>query len=80
MNLLLDTHTFLWFVVANLNHHLPQATRELLEDGMNRLYLSVASPWETAIKVSIVCAEHASACESAEDRGNRRAFQECSTG
>lgn len=53
MNLLLDTHTFLWFVVANLNHHMPQATRELLEDGTNRLYLSVASPWETAIKVSI---------------------------
>lgn len=53
MNLLLDTHTFLWFVVASLNHHLPQPTRELLEDGTNRLYLSVASPWETAIKVSI---------------------------
>ncbi|MGH9837433.1 MAG: type II toxin-antitoxin system VapC family toxin [Blastocatellia bacterium] len=53
MNLLLDTHTFLWFVVASLNHHLPQATRELLEDGTNPLYLSVASPWETAIKVSI---------------------------
>ncbi len=53
MNLLLDTHTFLWFAVASLKHHLPQPTRELLEDKSNRLYLSCASPWETAIKVSI---------------------------
>jgi PIN domain nuclease of toxin-antitoxin system len=53
MNLLLDTHAFLWFVVASLNHFLPQPTRDLLEDGANQLYLSVASVWETAIKVSI---------------------------
>ncbi len=53
MNLLLDTHTFLWFVVAGFSNFLPQTTRELLEDGTNELYLSVASVWETAIKVSI---------------------------
>lgn len=53
MNLLLDTHTFLWFAVASLGHHLPQPTRELLEDKSHTLYLSCASPWEAAIKVSI---------------------------
>ncbi len=53
MNLLLDTHTFLWFAVASLGGALPQATRELLEEKSNTLYLSSASVWETAIKVSI---------------------------
>lgn len=53
MNLLLDTHTFLWFAVASMGHNLPQPTRELLEDKSHTLYLSVASPWEAAIKVSI---------------------------
>ena len=53
MNLLLDTHTFLWFAVASLSSALPQATSELLEEKSNLLYLSPASVWETAIKVSI---------------------------
>ncbi|MBS1788005.1 MAG: type II toxin-antitoxin system VapC family toxin [Acidobacteria bacterium] len=53
MNLLLDTHTFLWFAVASLGKSLPEPTRELLEDKSNRIYLSSASPWEVAIKVSI---------------------------
>lgn len=53
MNLLLDTHTLLWFAVASLGNNLPQPTRELLEEQSNNLYLSCASPWEAAIKVSI---------------------------
>jgi PIN domain nuclease of toxin-antitoxin system len=53
MNFLLDTHTFLWFAVASLGHNLPQATRDMLEEKSNQLYLSVASPWEVAIKISI---------------------------
>jgi len=53
MRLLLDTHTFLWFAEEDVSPFLPQATRELLEDGANDLYLSVASVWEVAIKVSI---------------------------
>lgn len=53
MKLLLDTHTFLWFAVASLGNNLPQPTRELLEEQSNALYLSTASPWEVAIKVSI---------------------------
>jgi PIN domain nuclease of toxin-antitoxin system len=52
MKLLLDTHTFLWSVIASFGPGLPQATRELLEDPTNTLYLSTASVWETAIKIS----------------------------
>lgn len=32
---------------------MPQATREILEDGANTLFLSYASVWELVIKVSI---------------------------
>jgi PIN domain nuclease of toxin-antitoxin system len=53
MNLLLDTHTFLWFALASLGHNLPAPTRDLLEDKNNMLYLSPVSAWEVAIKVSI---------------------------
>ena len=53
MNLLLDTHTFLWFAGRQQYALLPQATRDVLEDGANTLYLSYASAWEIAIKVSI---------------------------
>lgn len=53
MNLLLDTHTFLWFAGRQQAALLPQATKEVLEDGANTLFLSYASIWELAIKVSI---------------------------
>jgi PIN domain nuclease of toxin-antitoxin system len=53
MNLLLDTHTFLWFAVASLGSNLPTATRDLPEEKTHTLYLSPASVWEAAIKVSI---------------------------
>ena len=51
MNLLLDTHTFLWFIAGDLS--LSKAARSAIEDEGNNLYLSVASLWEIAIKVSI---------------------------
>lgn len=51
MNLLLDTHTFLWFTAGDSN--LSQTARAAIEDENNNLYLSVASIWEIAIKVSI---------------------------
>lgn len=51
MRLLLDTHTFIWFVFNA--RELPLATRELLEDAATELYFSHASIWEMAIKVSI---------------------------
>jgi PIN domain nuclease of toxin-antitoxin system len=51
MRLLLDTHTFLWFIDGNAN--LSTSTRALIEDMANEVFLSVASLWEMAIKVSL---------------------------
>jgi PIN domain nuclease of toxin-antitoxin system len=51
MKLLLDTHTFLWFIIGNPN--LSASARVSIEDQTNDKYLSVASLWEIAIKVSI---------------------------
>jgi PIN domain nuclease of toxin-antitoxin system len=51
MKLLLDTHTFIWFVFNA--PEMPAATRDLLEDAASELYFSHASVWEMAIKVSI---------------------------
>ena len=50
MRLLLDTHTFLWFVEDNPD--LSHTARTLIEDAGNERWLSVASPWEVAIKVA----------------------------
>jgi PIN domain nuclease of toxin-antitoxin system len=51
MKLLLDTHTFLWFIEGSLN--LSNTARSLLEDPENQRFLSVASLWDISIKVSI---------------------------
>jgi PIN domain nuclease of toxin-antitoxin system len=51
MKLLLDTHTFLWFIMGS--PHLSADARTLIEDITNEKFFSVASLWEIAIKVSI---------------------------
>lgn len=51
MRLMLDTHTFLWFIEGNLN--LSDTAKNLIEDQRNQKFLSVASLWEMSIKVSI---------------------------
>ncbi len=51
MKLLLDTHTFLWFIMGNPN--LSANARVLIENQANEKFLSIASLWEIAIKVSI---------------------------
>ena len=51
MNLLLDTHTFIWFIMGSSN--LSAHARALIEDVANEKFLSVASLWEIAIKLSI---------------------------
>jgi PIN domain nuclease of toxin-antitoxin system len=48
MRLLLDTHTFLWFIGGSPN--LGATARMLIEDASNQSLLSVASLWEMAIK------------------------------
>jgi len=51
MRLLLDTHTFLWFVAGD--PQLSTTCRNLIEDLGNQRTLSVASVWEMAIKVGL---------------------------
>lgn len=51
MKLLLDTHTFLWFV--NDNPKLSDHLKDLIEDTNNVSYLSIASLWEMSIKFNL---------------------------
>jgi PIN domain nuclease of toxin-antitoxin system len=48
MNFLLDTQSFVWFVMGD--PRLPQRWRELIEHPLSVSYLSIASLWELAIK------------------------------
>lgn len=48
MKLLLDTHVFLWYVIADPK--LPFAFQTAIQDPANEVYLSAASVWEAVIK------------------------------
>jgi PIN domain nuclease of toxin-antitoxin system len=49
--LLLDTHAFLWFVLDD--PHLSQAAMAAIQDRRNDAFVSPASHWEIAIKISL---------------------------
>ena len=51
MKVLLDTHTFLWWI-AN-DSQLSERARTVIEDADHQLFLSAASGWEIAIKTRI---------------------------
>ncbi|MFW5663621.1 MAG: type II toxin-antitoxin system VapC family toxin [bacterium] len=51
MDFLLDTHALIWFV--NGDKSLPHKSQEIIKDTGNRCYVSIASIWEIAIKVSL---------------------------
>jgi len=51
MNLLLDTHIFLWFV--NDDPRLSNSLKDLIESENNLSFLSVASLWEMSIKYNL---------------------------
>jgi PIN domain nuclease of toxin-antitoxin system len=51
VKLLLDTHAFLWWVAAS--PELSRRARSAIGSARNECYLSVASAWEIAIKVSL---------------------------
>ena len=51
MKLLLDTHSWLWFVLGDAS--LSAAARSLIEDPANEKLISPVSYWEVAIKVSL---------------------------
>ena len=51
MDLLLDTHAFLWFIAGD--KHLPEIIVDKIVDPANKCYVSIASIWEIAIKLSL---------------------------
>jgi PIN domain nuclease of toxin-antitoxin system len=51
VNLLLDTHAFLWAI--DNNPQLSQKARDAIIDGENVVFVSAATAWEIAIKKSI---------------------------
>jgi len=51
MTLLLDTHSFLWFAAGS--SQMSAKARALIEDPANDKFLSLASLWEMAIKISL---------------------------
>lgn len=51
MDLLLDTHTFIWFF--NGDEQLSLKARRLIEESKNEKFISVASLWEVAIKIGL---------------------------
>jgi PIN domain nuclease of toxin-antitoxin system len=51
MRLLLDTHALLWFIAGSPD--LSSDARTSIEDPANEKLVSIASIWETAIKVSV---------------------------
>lgn len=51
MKLLLDTHTFLWFIEGNAK--LSATARLLIDDLANDKFVSVVSIWEIAIKFGL---------------------------
>jgi len=51
MNILLDTHTFLWFI--DDNPRLSESARVVIESEDSQPFISAASLWEIAIKISL---------------------------
>jgi PIN domain nuclease of toxin-antitoxin system len=51
MRILLDTHSFLWFISGD--KRISTEARDLIADLGNQVLLSVGSLWEIAIKVSL---------------------------
>jgi PIN domain nuclease of toxin-antitoxin system len=48
---LLDTHVIIWLLEADPN--LPDSLVQIIENGQNRLFVSVATLWEMTIKSSL---------------------------
>jgi PIN domain nuclease of toxin-antitoxin system len=51
MDLLIDTHAFLWFITGD--KQLPVITVKLIGDSDNKCFVSIASIWEIVIKLSL---------------------------
>jgi len=51
MRVLLDTHTFLWWITDS--RRLSSHAREIISEGDNELLVSAATGWEIAIKAQL---------------------------
>jgi PIN domain nuclease of toxin-antitoxin system len=51
MKVLIDTHTFLWFVAGSME--LSKTANNLIKNEHNSVYISIASLWEISIKMAI---------------------------
>ena len=51
MNLILDTHSLLWYISGD--KQLPSKVIEIINQSSNRCFISIASIWEIAIKLSL---------------------------
>lgn len=50
MDLLLDTHSMIWFINGA---NIPSKSKLIIQETANNCYISIASLWEIAIKLSI---------------------------
>ena len=50
MDIIIDTHAAIWLFEGN--EKMSESTREILNDLKNMVYVSIASVWEVAIKIS----------------------------
>jgi len=51
MQLLIDTHVLIWFLEGS--NMLPASRRQIIANPANNVFVSIASIWEIAIKISI---------------------------
>ncbi len=51
MQLLIDTHILIWFLEGN--NLLANSRRQIISDSQNEVFVSIASLWEMAIKISV---------------------------
>lgn len=51
LNLLLDTHAFIWYLQDE--PRLRRPTRELVDDPLNDVFVSAVAAWEIAIKAKL---------------------------
>jgi PIN domain nuclease of toxin-antitoxin system len=72
MELLLDTHAFLWYVSGD--EQLPENIINKIGDNSNRCFISIASIWEIVIKLSIGKLEIKGGFNTIEDFLNNNDF------
>lgn len=51
MKYLIDTHVLIWFLEGSTN--IPENTRLIIENENNEIFVSIATLWEMAIKLSL---------------------------